>query len=422
MSKKVIIIGGGFGGLNAAKGLGNVKGVEVLLIDRKNHHLFQPLLYQVATAELSPGSIAQPLRKILAGYDNVSVIQGEVLSIDREAQTVTSDFGVESFDYLVVACGAMHSYFGNNQWEEYAPGLKTLEQSLEIRRRVLTAFELAEKSNDPEEQRRLLTFAVVGAGPTGVEMAGAIAEMARHTLKNDFSNIDSRMTKVYLIEAGPRILPAYKEKLAWHAHKDLESLGVEVLINTAVTNIDADGVELKDRPKILTPTVVWGAGIQASELGKYLTDSLQRGGRVAVGLDCATPENKNIFVLGDQCWFTDPKVGVLPTVATVAIQMGSFLPKVIRADFNGQARPEFKYWDKGQMAIIGRSKAIAYSTGISMTGFIAWVAWLLVHVYFLVGLKNRAFVMAEWSWHYFTQRRDVRLITTKEWRHYLKKA
>jgi NADH:ubiquinone reductase (H+-translocating) len=423
--KKVIVIGGGFGGLNAAKGLGNHKDVEILLLDRKNHHLFQPLLYQVATAALNASSIAQPIRGVLSKFDNVEVLNSNVQSIDPVAQTVTHDNGTDHYDYLIMAAGAMHHYFGNNQWEEFAPGLKTLEQAIELRRRILNAYEAAEMSKDPAEQQRLLTFAVVGAGPTGVEMAGAIAEMARTTLKSDFSNVNPAITKVHLIEGGPRILPAYPESLGARAHRDLEELGVKIHLNTSVVDIDAKGVKIKvgDAEQFIeAPTTVWGAGVVASELGSMVCTKPERMNRVKVGPDCATETYKNIFVIGDQAHFeTQPGV-TLPPVATVAIQMGSFVPKVIKADLNGSARPSFKYWDKGQMAIIGRNRAIAASMGIKMTGFLAWVAWLAVHVYFLVSIKNMFFVIMEWAFSWLTAHRGMRLITVKEWRHYNKNA
>lgn len=429
--KKVIVIGGGFGGLNAAKGLGNHPDVEVLLVDRKNHHLFQPLLYQVATAALNASSIAQPIRGVLSKYNNVTVLHGNVTSIDPQTQSIKIDCfnntaREEKYDYLVVAAGVMHTYFGNNQWEEFAPGLKTLEQALELRRRILSRFEEAEKIIPSDaaaraEQQRILTFAVVGGGPTGVEMAGAIAEMSRTTLKDDFENVDPSIAKVTLIEAGPGILPAYPPKLAARAHKDLEALGVQVMVNTMVTNIDGEGVELKDKPKIIAPTVVWGAGIQASELGGMLTEKLERAGRVKVGSDCATEQYKNIFVVGDQACI-EYQGKTLPPVATVAIQMGAFVPKAIKADLNGKPRPEFAYWDKGQMAIIGRNRAIAASMGMSFTGFLAWVAWLAVHVYFLVSIKNMVFVVMEWAFSWLTSHRGMRLITAHEWRHYNKKT
>lgn len=418
LKKRIVIVGGGFAGLAAARRLAKQRQVEITLIDRRNHHLFQPLLYQVAMAGLSPADIAAPIRGMLSKQKNVVVVCSEVRSIDPNQKLVVTDNGPIEFDYLVLACGATHSYFGNDDWEEDAPGLKTIEQATEIRRRVLSAFERAELTDDPDERRRQLTFVVVGAGPTGVELAGAIGEMSRFTLSRDFRNIDSTLARIMLIEAGPRILPMFSEKLASRATRDLETLGVQTWINSRVTNIDSDGVDVSGE-RIRAATVLWAAGVKASPLGEASGFECDRAGRVEVGADLSIPDHPNIFIAGDQCALVDQKTNrQLPGVAPVAMQQGRFVGDAIINDLHGRPRGEFSYYDKGQMATIGRSRAISEVGNYGFSGFPAWVVWLVVHIYFLTGFKNRLFVVISWAWSYLTFRRGARLIVGKSWKSY----
>jgi NADH dehydrogenase len=413
--KKVVIVGGGFVGLNAAKKLGRSRDVEVTLVDRRNHHLFQPLLYQVATAGLSPADIAAPIRSILTKYQNVRVLQGNVLSVDKAASKVIADFGEIPFDYLILACGASHSYFGHDDWEEFAPGLKSVEEATEIRRRILLAFEEAERMNDREKQRRYLTFVIVGGGPTGVELAGAIGEMSRFTLARDFRNIDSKLSRVILVEAGPRILPSFSPEQSSRATRDLEMLGVQVWTSSLVTKIDGSGVEV-GQERVHAATVLWAAGVQASKLNQSLGIELDRQGRAIVQPDLSIPGSPNIFVAGDQAHFAHQTGRPLPGMAPVAMQEGRFVAETILNDLAGKPRGQFEYFDKGQMATIGRSRAIAEVGKFRFRGLLAWLAWLVVHVYYLTGFKNRFFVVLQWAISYLTYRRGARLIVNKEWR------
>lgn len=413
--KQVVIVGGGFAGLNAAKRLCGVAGVEITLVDRRNHHLFQPLLYQVAMAGLSPADIAAPIRTMLSGCRNLRVLQSEVTDIDLSNQAVVAEFGAINFDYLLVACGAQHSYFGHPEWEQFAPGLKTLEQATEIRRRVLTAFEAAERTSDLGERKKQLTFVVVGGGPTGVELAGAIGEMSRFTLARDFRNIDAKLARVILIEAGPRILAQFAEKLASDAVRDLEQLGVQVWTSSLVTNIDAAGVDIGNE-RISAATVLWAAGVEASALGSRLGVEADRSGRVVVAPDLSIPGHPNVFVAGDQALCPDEHGQPLPGTAPVATQQGRYIAKLIRDDLAGRPRSPFRFRDKGQMATIGRSRAIVEVGRWKFAGFFAWLVWLIVHIYFLTGFRNRLFVVITWAWSYLTFRRGARLIVEKEWR------
>jgi NADH dehydrogenase len=412
---QVLIIGGGFVGLNAAKGLGNVPGVEVTLVDRTNHHLFQPLLYQVAMAGLSPAEIAAPIRSLLSRYKNIRVLQGEVRSLDLARKVAVADFGELTFDYLILACGARHSYFGHDEWEEFAPGLKTLEQATEIRRRVLLAYEEAERTPAAEARKRLLTFVVVGGGPTGVELAGAIGEMSRFTLAKDFRNIDAKLARIILVEAGPRILPMFSELQAARATRDLEHLGVQVWTNSAVTKIDAGGVEIGSE-RIAAATVLWAAGVTASPLGQAARLQVDRSGRVIVEPDLSVKLHPNVFVAGDQASFTHQTGKPLPGTAPVAMQQGRYLAKLIRREIAGRPSEPFHFVDKGQMATIGRSRAIIEIGRLRMAGFAAWLLWLVVHIYYLTGFKNRLLVVLQWAWSYLSFRRGARLIVNKEWR------
>jgi NADH dehydrogenase len=418
---QVTIVGAGFAGLRAAKGLMDVPGIDVTLVDARNHHLFQPLLYQVAMAGLSPAEIAAPIRSILSGARNVRVLQARVDRIDLDARRVETADGAHAYDYLVLACGARHSYFGHPEWEEHAPGLKTVAQSIEIRRRVLCAFEEAEKTDDPSLRKALLTFVVVGGGPTGVELAGAIGEMSRFTLARDFRQIDPAAARVVLIEAGPRILPMFSEPLSARAIRDLSGLGVEVRTESLVTAIDAEGVCM-GAERIEARTVLWAAGVEASSLNRDLDSELDSNGRVVVEADLSIRGHPEVFVAGDQANVKGEDGRPLPGVAPVAMQQGAYLADRIRALVDSGEAPApgghapFVYVDKGQMATIGRGRAVLESGRIRLTGLTAWIAWLIVHIYYLVGFKNRLFVVLQWAWAYLTFRRGARLIVDREWR------
>lgn len=413
MTKQIVIIGGGFAGLNVAKTLGNASGVEVTIVDRQNHHLFQPLLYQVAMAGLSPADIAAPIRSILADYENVRVLQGEAQSINGDAQTVVFDFGTLNYDYLVVACGASHSYFGNDHWEQHAPGLKTVAQATEIRRRVLAAFEAAERADEPDEQKRQLTFVVIGGGPTGVELAGAIGEMSRFTLAKDFKRINPRLTRVILVEAGPRILPMFGEQSASRAMRDLEKLGVQIWTSTKVTDVDDAGVVMGGE-RVQAATVLWAAGNEATRLEWTPAVETDNRGRLVVEPDLTLANLTNVYVAGDQASFLHQADQPLPGTAPVAMQQGRFIGKAILRDVAGEPRGEFQFVDKGQMATIGRSRAVVEVGKFRFAGWFAWITWLVVHIFYLTGFKNRFFVVLSWAWSYLTFRRGARLIVEKE--------
>ena len=405
---RVVIIGGGFAGLYAARQLRRAP-VHLTLIDRRNHHLFQPLLYQVATAALDPSDIAYPIRAIFHDQDNVDrILLAAARSIDVGRRRVELDDGYVEYDTLIVATGATHSYFGNDAWEKHAPGLKTIEDALEMRRRVLLAFERAERH--PDEAERHLTFVVVGAGPTGVELAGALIEIAVHTLASDFDAIDPRTARVILVEGADRVLPPYPEELSVSARSQLESLGVEVMTGAMVAGIDARGVDLKGGDRIAAGTVLWAAGVRASPLAESLGAELDRAGRVKVESDLSVPGHPEIFVLGDLAAATSEGRPV-PGVAPAAIQAGKHAARCVRADLDGKPRPEFRYVDKGSLATIGRARAVADFGRLRFGGLVAWLAWMLVHVFFLIGFRNRLFVMLSWSWSYLTFRRGARLIT-----------
>lgn len=407
---KIVIIGGGFGGLWAAKALAN-KPVEVTLIDRKNHHVFQPLLYQVATAVLSPGEIAMPIRRILHHAKNIEVIMGEAVGFDKANRTVTLDDGSEvGFDYLIVAAGARHAYFGHDDWETSAPGLKTIEDALEIRRRVLLAFELAERDAYLKGSHRPLNFVVVGGGPTGVELAGAIAGIARQALAKDFKAIDTRDAHVVLFEGSDRVLGTFASDLSDSAKTQLEDLGVEVRLNSFVTDIAPGKVKVGE-DWIECDVVLWATGVAASPLGKQLGVETDEAGRVLVQPDLSIPDHKNIFVIGDMASLKQENGELVPGVSPAAMQMGTLTAKNILADIKGNERKNFRYVDKGTMATIGRSKAIVDFQGLHFKGFIAWMMWLFLHVFFLIGFRNRIIVLMEWFWAYLTRERSARLIT-----------
>lgn len=412
---KIVIVGGGFGGINAAKTLAKDKRCEVIMLDKHNHHLFQPLLYQVATAGLSPADIATPIRAVLANYPNCKTFLAKAQEVNLKQAYVKTDFCDFSYDYLVLACGAQHSYFGNNEWEEYAPGLKTLEQAREIRRRIFLSFEMAEREHDLQKIRRLLTFIVVGGGPTGVELAGTLGEISRFALSNEFSNIDPKSTRVILLEASKRILPSFSVKTSQRAMKDLENLGVQVWTQSAVTSIDEEGVQIaKDR--VNAATVLWAAGVKPSSLAKTLNTELDKVGRVIINTDLSIPNHSNAFVIGDMASFLDKNSQYLPGVASVAIQQGKMVAKNIIADLNKKPRKNFVYFNRGQMATIGRSKAVMEVGNIKIGGFVAWLAWLFVHVYYLIGFRNRVIVMTQWAIAFFTYRRGARIIQNTQWK------
>jgi NADH dehydrogenase len=405
-----MVIGGGFGGLYAARALGR-HGVHVILIDRVNYHLFQPLLYQVATASLSPGDIAEPLRAILRTYRTVEVLLGEVTSIDPSTRLVTLEDGAEfTYDYLVLATGARHSYFGHPEWEPVAPGLKSLADALEMRRRIFLAFELAEREHDPAKRQALLTFVVVGGGPTGVELAGAIAEIARHTVRQDFRSFDPHQARVVLLEGGDRILAQYPPDLSASARRALEKLGVEVHVCAIASEVGADYVCVGDTT-IPTHTTLWAAGVAASPLGRQLGLEVDRIGRVPVQSDLSMLGHPEVFVVGDLAAFTQSNGKVLPGIGPVAIQQGEAAAENIVRSIHRQPRKAFHYFDGGTMATIGRAAAIAEIRRMHLTGLLAWLAWLLVHIFFLIGFQNRMLVLVQWAWSYLSYERGARLIT-----------
>jgi NADH dehydrogenase len=429
---RVVIVGAGFGGLNAARALGKA-GLQITVIDRKNFHTFQPLLYQVATAGLSPGEIAAPIRSILRSYKNVEVLMGEVTGFDLDRRIVQTPDAEIPYDYLIVAAGATHSYFGHEDWEPLAPGLKTIEDALEIRRRVLLAFELAERQAAAGESELPLNFVVVGGGPTGVELAGTLAEISRHALAHEFRSIDPRRTHILLIEGGPRVLPTYPEDLSRSAEEQLRGLGVEVRTSAMVTQVEPGAVDIGET-RLPATVVLWAAGVAASPLGKKLGAPVDRAGRVPVQADLSLAGHPEAFVIGDLAAAKDEQGKMLPGVAPVAIQEGRFVAKLIREEVERggsnnnpegapplsrpvrqgggfESRPPFHYWDKGSLATIGRAAAVAQFGKIHISGFIAWLSWLFVHILFLIGFRNRLLVFIQWAWSYVTYERGARLIT-----------
>lgn len=409
---RVVIVGAGFGGLNAAKALAKAP-VRVTVIDRKNHHTFQPLLYQVATAGLSPGEIASPIRGILGSYQNIEVLMAEVMGFDLDRRIVqTAETGIP-YDYLIVAAGARHSYFAHPEWEVLAPGLKTIEDALEIRRRVLLAFELAERQAAAGEISMPLNFVVVGGGPTGVELAGTLAEISRHALAHEFRSIDPSRTHIMLLEGGPRVLPAYAEDLSRSAEDQLKHLGVEVRTSTMVTAVEPGAVDIGST-RLIASVVLWAAGVAASPLGSQLSDHVDRAGRVPVLPDLTLPGHPEVFVIGDLATVKDERGQMLPGVAPVAMQQGTFAAKVIRQEVEmgrKSTRPAFHYWDKGSLATIGRAAGVAQFGKIHISGYLAWLSWLFVHIFFLIGFQNRLLVFIQWAFSYATYERGARLIT-----------
>jgi NADH dehydrogenase len=407
--KHVVIVGGGFGGLWATRALASAD-VRITLIDRRNHHLFQPLLYQVATAGLSAPDIAAPLRHILRNQANVEVRLGEVTGIDAGARNVSlADGEVVAYDYLLLASGATHAYFGHDEWADDAPGLKTLDDALHIRRRVLLAFERAEAAESEEERSAWLHFAVVGGGPTGVELAGTLAEISRKTLRREFRRIDPAQARVRLIEAGPRVLSSFPESLSEKARAQLQRLGVEVSTGTPVASIDGEGYML-GAEFVPARTVLWAAGVAASRLGALLDAPRDRAGRVQVAPDLSVPGHPEIFVAGDLAAIQQANGQPVPGVAPGAKQMGSYVARAIRARLAGRTLEPFRYVDYGNLATIGRRAAVVDLRGLKFSGFLAWAFWLAAHVFFLIGFRNRLIVMLNWSWAYFTYQRHARII------------
>ncbi|HEX2217424.1 MAG TPA: NAD(P)/FAD-dependent oxidoreductase [Gemmatimonadales bacterium] len=406
----VVILGGGFAGLYVAKGLADAP-VRVTVVDRRNHHLFQPMLYQVATAALNPSDIASPIRSVLRRQKNTEVLLAEATGVEVDSRRVRfGDGACLAYDYLIVATGAHHSYFGHEEWEPLAPGLKSLEDALEIRRRVLLAFELAEREPDAVRRHAYLTFVVVGGGPTGVEMAGAVAEIRRYALRRDFRHIDPGEATVMLLEGGPRLLPSYPPELSEKAKLDLRRLGVEVRTETLVTDIQPGWVRAAGWT-IPTETVIWAAGNTASSLLKSLDAPLDKVGRAVVEPDCTIPGHPEVFVLGDAAAFNHQEGGTLPGICPVAIQMGQYTARTIIGDLAGRPRRAFRYWDKGQLAVVGRGRAVADIWRLHFSGFFAWLTWIFVHIFFLIGFRNRVLVLIQWAWSYFTYGVGARIIT-----------
>lgn len=414
---RVVILGGGFAGLSAARALARAP-VSITLVDRRNHHLFQPLLYQVATASLSPADIAAPIRKVLSRQRNATVLLGEAVSIDTASREVVLKDGRLGFDHLIIACGVTHSYFGHEDWAPLAPGLKSIEDAIEIRRRFLLCFEAAEREADPEARRAKLTFVVVGGGPTGVELAGAMAEIARRSMPRDFRSIDTRTARIILVEGEDRLLNAFPPELSARAKRDLERLGVEVRINSRVTHVDPDGVRIGDE-RVNAECVLWAAGVQAEGLAKSLGVELDRSGRVKVEPDLSVPGFPRVFIAGDLAAVSDPKSGKpVPGVAPAAMQMGRYVGRLIAREAGrpdnakkpGDRSP-FRYVDKGLLATIGRARAVADIRGLRLKGLLAWLLWAGVHIFFLIGFRNRIIVMMQWAWEYLLFQRGARLIT-----------
>ena len=414
--KHVVIVGGGFAGLNAAKALGNQSEVRVTLIDKNNFQLFQPLLYQVAMAALNAGEIAYPLRIILSKYKNVTVLKGVVKTVDPRKKIIYTDFCEMEYDYLVLCCGTKHHYFGHNEWEEFAPGLKTIAQAAEIRRRVMEAFENAERSQDPKEKRKLLTFVIVGGGPTGVELAGSIGEMSRYYLSKYYKNIDTKQTRIIIVHSAARILQTFSPELSSKATRALEKLGVQVWGCSPVNHIDADGVRIGNE-RIEAATVLWAAGVRATSIGKTIGFETDKSGRILVDDYLSVKGFPDVYCGGDQAHVALADEMTLPGLASVALQEGESIGQNILHDIQGKAKKPFTYRDRGQMATIGKNAAIVERGNVRLSGIPAWIIWLAVHIYYLSGVKHRLFVMLQWAWSYFTYGHGARIVN-KEWRFY----
>jgi NADH dehydrogenase len=413
---RVFIVGGGFAGIMAAKRLAKAP-VLVTLVDRRNHHVFQPLLYQVATAALSPADIASPIRSIVSRIPNCRVVLAKIRGVDLARKRLLFDGGAVEYDYLVLAAGATHSYFGHPEFEQYAPGLKTLDDATEMRNRILLAFESAEYEGSEDRRRAALTFAIVGGGPTGVELAGAIQEIAAKTIQKDFRHIDTTTTRVILIQGGDRLMPALPPDLSERARKDLEKMGVEVMLNARVTNVTPHGVEIAGQPFLPVRNVFWAAGVQGSPLGHTLGVPLNKSGQVIVNPDLTVPGHPEVFVGGDMAFARSADSGeVVPGVAPAALQMGKYAARIIRAEAAGKVNPAadrkpFSYWDKGIIATIGRAKAVARIGRLRFAGFVAWLLWSLIHIAYLINFRNRLAVLGSWMWNWLLNARDARLIT-----------
>ena len=412
--KIVVIVGGGFAGLNAAKTLAGNPAVFVVLVDQRNHHLFQPLLYQVATAGLNPGDIAVPIRAQFPNVDNVEVHWDKAMAVNLEKKKIQFRENELEYDFLILACGAQHSYFGRNDWEKVAPGLKTLEQATEIRRRILSAFENAENELDVEKQKSFLNFVVVGGGPTGVELAGAIADISRTVLVGDFKRINPSSARIILIEAGNKILASFADDLAHRSVEDLTQMGVEVKTGSRVTAINEDGVQVGEQ-FIAAKTVIWAAGVEAAKMDFTPALNLDRAGRVPVSADLSVASFPDTFVVGDMAAVEIEKEKFVPGLAPAAIQEGKHAAEIILASIKNQPRKIFIYHDKGQMATIGKHKAIVQLGKLHMTGYPAWLSWLFVHIFYLIGFRNRVLVLSEWAWNYLFSKRGSRLIVEKQW-------
>ena len=410
---RVVIVGAGFGGLLAARTLARYP-VQITLVDRQNFHIFQPLLYQVATAGLSPDEIAAPIRRIMRSQRSVEVLMSEVRDFDLSRRVVKLEDGEVEYDYLIVAAGASHAYFGHDEWEPFAPGLKTIEDALEIRRRVLLAFELAERqaasSDDKDREHAQLNFVVVGGGPTGVELAGTLAEISRQVLANEFRSIEPKRTRIVLLEGGPRVLPAYPEDLSRSAEEQLRHLGVEVQTSALVTQVEPGSVHIGES-KLPATVILWAAGVAASPLGKKLGAPVDRAGRVLVNPDLSIPGHPEVFVVGDLAVLKDESGKWLPGVAPVAMQEGKATAHNIGNELRGEPRKNFHYWNKGSLATIGRAAAVADFGKIHVSGFLAWLSWLFIHIFFLIGFRNRLIVLIQWAWSYLTYERGAQLIT-----------
>jgi len=406
--KKVVIVGAGFGGLTVAKHLAKYD-FDITIIDKTNHHVFQPLLYQVATTALSPADISTTIRSVFSDYKNVKVLLGEVSSIDKENSKVNFNNSEIGFDYLIIATGSSHSYFGKDEWEKHAPGLKTLNDALKIREKILLSLEAAEKETDPVKRQKYLNFVIIGGGPTGVELAGAISEIVNKNVLPDFRNVDASMTKVYLIEALPKVLSTYPDKLSEHAVEDLKELLVEVILGEKVTEVNENGVGVGDR-FIESSNVLWAAGNEVSPLIKSLETETDKTGRAIVNDDLSLKENKNIFIVGDAAAVKDGEGNYLAAIAPVAIQQGRYVAKIIAKNIADESRKKFRYNDRGTLATIGKAKAVGVVKGFNLSGWIAWLAWSFIHILYLIGFRNRLRVMVEWVWYYITNRPGIRLI------------
>ncbi|MBK8394735.1 MAG: NAD(P)/FAD-dependent oxidoreductase [Leptospiraceae bacterium] len=411
--KHVVIVGAGFAGLQAAKKLGNRKGIKVTVVDKNNHHLFQPLLYQVASSVLSPADIAIPTRSITTDLQNISIIMSELTEINKEHKKLHLEHTTIQYDYLILAIGARTSYFGNDHWKKFAPGMKNLSDALKVRKNILVSFERAELETNPAKVAELLNYVVIGGGPTGVELSGAIAELSHHIIRNDFRFIDSSLSKITLIEGGPRLLPSFSEKSSEVARKELVKRGVDVRLNTRVVNIDEEGVHT-DSEIIKSHNIIWAAGVAANPFTAKLGVELDKSGRVIVDKHCSIPSNPEIFCIGDMANFSEGLDRPLPGVSPVAMQQGRYVADVIMRELSGKERNPFQYFDKGSMATIGRMDAVAEMGNLRMSGILGWLGWLFVHLFYQVGFKNKISILITWIWSYISFQAGARLIQNEE--------